>query len=404
MAWNDGNVNGVANASIGSVSSVARSNNIKFVNNVDGGNALIMHEGSMLGTPELVYTSVSPSSSIANGDIVYEDASLNNTWDGGDDTYFWNDPTCTSPAFVASADIDPDGEVSNRACVVSTSWTVSDITGPAQSRVLASSDFDDIMLSSQVYVTNDGLQLIIITRTGSSTFFERYSIATANDITSTLTFVDKSSAFPRSPFGSSFTFSSDGLKVFALDNDSINGGGSISEYSISSGAFNLTNLSTTSNSSITLPSDARKLKFSFNRSGTTLYTMYRDSIFSSGNNMFNQTYTLSTAWDLSTASANTAANITSVVDGSNAPTGCFYMYDSTNTADHWVNIANGNPRLIDFKDGITASDVNSTKNPSTPFPTFANISCINNDFIYLVRQSGTSPSITFTLTKYLTNV
>ena len=403
MAWNDGNVNGVANASIGSVSGVARANDIKFVNNVDGGNILIIHGGSISGAPQIVYTSVSPAYDITNSDIVYEDAGLSSPFDG-DDTFYWNDPSCTSPAFVAYADVDDQGELSNRACVVTTSWTVSDITGPAQSRVLASSDFDDIMLSSQVYVTNDGLQLIIITRTGSSTFFERYSIATANDITSTLTFVDKSSAFPRSPFGSSFTFSSDGLKVFALDNDDINGGGSISEYSISSGAFNLTNLSTTSNSSITLPSDARKLKFSFNRSGTTLYTMYRDSIFSSGNNMFNQTYTLSTAWDLSTASANTAANITSVVDGSNAPTGCFYMYDSTNTADHWVNIANGNPRLIDFKDGITASDVNSTKNPGTPFPTFANISCINNDFIYLVRQSGTSPSITFTLTKYLTNV
>ena len=36
MSWTDGNINGVANASIGSVNGVAKAD-IQFVNNVDGG-------------------------------------------------------------------------------------------------------------------------------------------------------------------------------------------------------------------------------------------------------------------------------------------------------------------------------------------------------------------------------
>lgn len=114
MSWTDGNVNGVANASIGSVNAVAKAD-IQFVNNVDGGNILTIHGGSISGAPQIVYTSVSPSYSITNGDIVYEDAGLSSPFDG-DDTFYWIDPTCSITA-TAYADIDNDGELSSRFCV-----------------------------------------------------------------------------------------------------------------------------------------------------------------------------------------------------------------------------------------------------------------------------------------------
>ena len=114
MSWTDGNVNGVANASIGSVNAVAKAD-IQFVNNVDGGNILTIHGGSISGAPQIVYTSVSPSYSITNGDIVYEDAGLSSPFDG-DDTFYWVDPTCSISA-IAYADIDNDGELSNRFCI-----------------------------------------------------------------------------------------------------------------------------------------------------------------------------------------------------------------------------------------------------------------------------------------------
>mgnify|MGYP003668006076 FL=1 len=113
MGWTDGLINGapfkyldVNGESI---------NNIQFVNNVDGGNILTIRGGSLTGAPQIVYTSVDPSYSITNGDQVYEDAGLTSPFDG-DDTFYWADPTCSS-VNAAQADIDGDGELSNRQCV-----------------------------------------------------------------------------------------------------------------------------------------------------------------------------------------------------------------------------------------------------------------------------------------------
>ena len=114
MSWTDGNVNGVANASIGSVNGVAKAD-VKFVNNVAGGNILTIRGGSLTGAPQIVYTSVSPAYNITNSDIVYEDAGLTSPFDG-DDTFYWVDPTCSISA-IAYADIDDQGELSSRFCV-----------------------------------------------------------------------------------------------------------------------------------------------------------------------------------------------------------------------------------------------------------------------------------------------
>tara|TARA_R110000772_G_scaffold85670_1_gene179874 strand:- start:20 stop:373 length:354 start_codon:yes stop_codon:yes gene_type:complete len=88
---------------------------VEFVNNVDGGNLLTIHGGSISGAPQIVYTSVDPSYSITNSDIVYEDAGLSSPFDG-DDTFYWVDPTCSISA-IAYADIDNDGVLSSRFCV-----------------------------------------------------------------------------------------------------------------------------------------------------------------------------------------------------------------------------------------------------------------------------------------------
>ena len=113
MSWTDGLING-ARLKYLDVNGESI-NNIQFVNNVDGGNILTIHGGSISGAPQIVYTSVSPSYSITNGDIVYEDAGLSSPFDG-DDTFYWVDPTCSISA-IAYADIDNDGELSNRFCV-----------------------------------------------------------------------------------------------------------------------------------------------------------------------------------------------------------------------------------------------------------------------------------------------
>ena len=113
MGWTDGLING-ARLKYLDVNGESI-NNIQFVNNVDGGNILTIRGGSLTGAPQIVYTSVDPSYSITNGDQVYEDAGLTSPFDG-DDTFYWADPTCSS-VNAAQADIDGDGELSNRQCV-----------------------------------------------------------------------------------------------------------------------------------------------------------------------------------------------------------------------------------------------------------------------------------------------
>ena len=114
MAWTDGLING-ARLKYLDVNGESI-NNIQFVNNVDGGNILTIHGGSISGAPQIVYTSVSPAYNITNSDIVYEDAGLTSPFDG-DDTFYWSAPSCSSPAFTAYADIDDQGELSNRFCL-----------------------------------------------------------------------------------------------------------------------------------------------------------------------------------------------------------------------------------------------------------------------------------------------
>ena len=113
MGWGDGLING-ARLKYLDVNGESI-NNIQFVNNVAGGNILTIHGGSMSGSPQIVYTSVSPAYDITNGDIVYEDAGLSSPFDG-DDTFYWVDPTCSISA-IAYADIDDQGELSSRFCV-----------------------------------------------------------------------------------------------------------------------------------------------------------------------------------------------------------------------------------------------------------------------------------------------
>ncbi len=115
MGWADGQINNTPfkYADVNGVDNYG--NSIQFVNNIDGGNILTIHGGSISGAPQIVYTSADPSYSITNGDVIYEDAGLSSPFDG-DDTFYWFDPTCSISA-IAYADIDNDGELSNRFCV-----------------------------------------------------------------------------------------------------------------------------------------------------------------------------------------------------------------------------------------------------------------------------------------------
>ena len=115
MSWADGNINSTPfnYADVNGVSNLG--NAIQFVNNVAGGNQLVIKTAGSVS--EIVYTSIAPSYAQSNGTVLFEDVALNNTFDGGDDYYTWVVPTSVCGFGFIGADIDADGEISNIACV-----------------------------------------------------------------------------------------------------------------------------------------------------------------------------------------------------------------------------------------------------------------------------------------------
>ena len=113
MSWTDGLIN---NARLKYLDINGEPiSNIEFINNVAGANQLVIKTAGSVS--EIVYTSITPSYAQSNGTVVFEDVELNNTFDGGDDSYTWAIPTSICSFGFIGADIDADGELSNVACV-----------------------------------------------------------------------------------------------------------------------------------------------------------------------------------------------------------------------------------------------------------------------------------------------
>ena len=115
MGWDDGLINNTPfkYTDVNGVSNLG--NAIQFVNNVAGGNPLVIKTAGSVS--EIVYTSITPSYAQSNGTVVFEDVALNNTFDGGDDLYVYAIPTSICNSGFAEGNIDADGEFSNIACV-----------------------------------------------------------------------------------------------------------------------------------------------------------------------------------------------------------------------------------------------------------------------------------------------
>ena len=120
MSWNDGEINNVPHKYV-DINGVANhnTNNIQFVNNVQGGFELVIKPTTSAGGGPrvIVYTSVDPSYGVTNGDVLYENVEMTDFFDGGDDVYFWAVPTSVCSFGFKEGEIDGDGEISNAACI-----------------------------------------------------------------------------------------------------------------------------------------------------------------------------------------------------------------------------------------------------------------------------------------------
>jgi len=298
---------------------------------------------------------------------------------------------CFNDAIAANFDLSYSGAKDNLLNFRNydngfSAWIVTDIS-LSQTQALASRFYNNNVADGQVYIDVTGDRLFIVDFV--NTRVRHYSFATPNDITSTFTFIENSPSLSYN--FTNFTFKSDGTKMYFLDS----GSDRIYEHDIVKDAFDISTLDTTASSFVSMPSSVNQ-SFSFNRTGTELYVVYKSP--TPGTTVTNATYALSTAWDLSTAASPATAIITSSI--TNPQDGAVYIYEQNpGPYDHWVVFGALN---ADFRDGITISDINSSttiQQIASPAP-----SCINNALIYDVQRTGTSAPYTFTLRKYLTNV
>mgnify|MGYP003657974146 CR=1 FL=1 len=268
-------------------------------------------------------------------------------------------------------------------------WVISDITensnSPAtlSSSILNGTDFAMV----PIFVDQGGTRLYI------KDHFEgkiiQASIATANDISSTIAYVAKSPAY--------FTFTADSL-AFSSNGSKLFYGvsGTIQERSLST-AWDITTVSNTSNSSLSVPASSSYGGFVFNAAGTTLYSSYKGP--GGGNtDVYTAYWTLSTAFDLSTASSRTDIDVTSTITSGISLTAT-NLLDSAVGGDDIIMIG-GTGYTYAFKGGVAVADYNSLG--TTPSGVFR--SSLNKNYIYQLSRTGTDPNYVWKLRQWDTNL
>ena len=271
----------------------------------------------------------------------------------------------------------------------SSSWVLADISensnSPAtlSSSILGGSDF--VMVP--IFVDQGGTRLYI------KDHFEgkiiQASIATANDISSTIAYVAKSPAY-FTFYDDSITFSSDGSKMFKGNV------GSLGQYSLST-PWDITSVSSSSSSSVDTPASSSYGGFAFNAAGTTLYSSYKGP--GGGNqDVYTAYWTLSTAFDLSTASSRTDIDVTSVIT-SGITLSTTNLLDSAVDGDDIILIG-GSGYTYAFKNGVAVADYYGKD--SSPGGIFS--SSINKNYIYYLIRTGTNPNYVWKLVQYNTNL
>ena len=268
-------------------------------------------------------------------------------------------------------------------------WVISDITENSNSPATLSSSIlngtDVVMVP--IFVDQGGTRLYIKDHLEGKII--QASIATANDISSTIAYVAKSPAYFTFA-ADSLTFSSNGTKLFYGTS------GSIREYSLST-AWDITTVSSTINSSLSVVASSGYGGFVFNAAGTILYSSYKGP--GGGNtDVYTAYWALSTAFDLSTASSRTDIDVTSTIS-SGIVLSTTNLLDSAVSGDDIIMIG-GSGYTYAFKGGVAVSNYSSKG--VDPIGTFC--SSINKNYIYYLERTGTNPNYVWKLRQWDTDL
>lgn len=263
-------------------------------------------------------------------------------------------------------------------------WVIADMDIVAADTLVVTSDINGASqaVGTGVFVDNGGTRVYLIDYAAKT--IEQFSLSIAHNLSSTWTPVGTSSALTDA--FTMLSLSSDGTKAYVTFSNSGGPTHSIRQHNLSS-AWDITTMSTTVANSVSYPTNTFTRGMAFNRDGTKMFGLYDNS----GTTYFVH-WTLSTGWDLSSAGSATTVDVDTEIG---SPSGMFYLEESGNE-----HVVCEGADTINFKNGLTITDIGSNSGTSYQFP-----DCQNNDWIYDLKRSGSGPfSYVWTLQQFATNV
>ena len=172
--------------------------------------------------------------------------------------------------------------------------------------------------TTQIFVDEGGTRLYAIDFSAKK--IEQMSLSVAHDLSSTITAVGTSSALTDSFM--MLDFNTAGTKCYVTYSNTGGPTHSIREHALST-AWDITTMSTTVTSSIAYPTNSYSRGMAFKKDGLKVFGLYVNSSTS-----YFVHWTLSTAWDLSTAGSATSVDINTELG---SPTGMFYIEQDGDT-------------------------------------------------------------------------
>jgi len=238
------------------------------------------------------------------------------------------------------------------------SWEVSDIVNNLAGNNLPTS----MIPSSQpaitpTFIDASGIKLYVYDTVNSK--INHGDFATSFDMDSTVTYQESSPSgyFNFQPQG--IRFKPDGTKFYALKQSTSTAGDTFLYQSTLSTAWDISTMSTLS-LEIQETESAKCAAFTLSSDGLTLWVITGTSRSGANTSTIkSHKYTLSTAWDISTAGSSTVSNITSVWADESVPliTSLDFFPNAVNGNN--ILIAGGSGHAVAFNNDLTTSNFQS---------------------------------------------
>ena len=275
-------------------------------------------------------------------------------------------------------------------------WNIEDITAGTSADLTSLLNNSSEFAQTQPMVDPSGTKVYIPIYNDKKV--KQLSLSSANDLTSTISYVGVSSALSYS--FAHFQMSRDGNSAYALNTS----GNTINQHNLST-AWDITTMSTTAASSISFsPPSGNWVErgLHFNTDGTELYIII-SSFSSTPFAVKVYKYVLSTAYDISTAATVDVIDITDSIDPD----------DDESYPNNIIIFNNSNqvPYYLIFGATTAAAYTNSVSNATVyengvSYPVTGNTyhSSNDNDNAYYFERSGSNNNYTWTLYQYNTNI